>query len=477
MPKKRRSSKNSHSRVARPVAIPRIVEAFADMRESVGQDPDDAWIVQPLAELKRDLLGSTDPTVWRADDLAGLLLDVVPRKVHLDAEDRERLVPTLGDFFSFLEASGRWSARSTPRAELVESLAELEPAFRAALADPARRSMGGNIVEFALSEGLDLTDEQGLAAAMDRFNSLSFEERAAVTDTGRLPDGGTPRSTGGAAGQHGPGAAFGLGPGGRPRLSVVPDLDAGDAGWPDEADWNDDEDEVALADIWPEFLGDPIDPDFEPSAASPSELAAALSGTELVRRADLLLDWLGTGRQVTSTGALRQSDTAEVARLLGLRSLSVRSMWEIPELSLLWSALIAAGFLDLGRTVARPAAKAVAWVPAGADDDRRVDAGTLLFGAALSVFLSEQDDGSTMAAMPPLTFLALTKAAYPGGVHLPGPELGSDDVMAILVHADLTMLASAGVLAVDDDRYRFLPQLLPVLDAVMHQLVEELNAY
>ena len=65
------------------------------MRESVGQDPDDAWILQPLAELKRDHLGNADPTVWRADELAGLLLDVAPRKIHLDAQDRERVVPTL----------------------------------------------------------------------------------------------------------------------------------------------------------------------------------------------------------------------------------------------------------------------------------------------------------------------------------------------------------------------------------------------
>ena len=474
MPKKRKNHRSASARPARAVSIPRLVEEFADMRESVGQDPDDAWVLQPLAELKRDHLGSADPTVWRADELAGLLLDVAPRKIHLDAQDRERVLPTLAEFFAFLEASGRWSARSTPRAELVESLTELEPAVRAALADPARRSMGGNIVEYALSQGLDLSDEKGLAAAMERFNSLSFAERTAVTETGRLPERG---ASDGADDRHRPGAAFGLGPGGRPGLSLVPDLDDGEPAWPGEDDWDDDEDALELADIWPAFLGDPVDPDFAPPTTSAAELAAALSGTELVRRADLLLDWLGTGQQVTSTGALRQADTAEVARLLGLGSLSVRSMWELPELALLWSALVAAGFVDLGRTVARPAAKAVAWVPAGADDDRRVDAGTLLFGAALSVFLSEQDDGSTMAAMPPLTFLALTKAAQPEGVHLPRPELGADDVMAILVHADLTMLASSGVLAVKDDRYTLLPQLLPVLDAVMHQLVEELNAY
>jgi len=468
VPKKRKNRRNTAARSVRAVSIPRLVEDFADMRASAGQDPDAAWILQPLAELKRDLLGSADPTVWRADDVAALLIDVVPRKIHLDAEDRETLVPTLADFFTFLEASGRWSARSTPRAELVEHLAELEPAVRAALTDPARRSMGGNVVEFALSEGSDLSDRAGVAAAMDRFNSLSQEERTSVTDTGRLPDG----SPAGAAADQ-PGAAFGLGPSGRPRLSVVPDLDVDLR--PRRPDQHDD-DELELADIWPDFLGEPVDPDFAPPAASTTQLAAILSGTELVRRADLLLDWLGTGRKVTGTGALRQAETAELADLLGIGPVSARSMWDVPELALLWGALIAAGFLDVGRTVARPAAKVLAWAPSG-DDEARASTTSILFGAALSEFLSEQDDGGTMAMMPPLTFLALTKATQPGGVHLPAPDPATDDVLAMLVHADLRTLAATGVLTVANDRYTLPPQLLLVLDAVMHQLVEELDPF
>lgn len=464
MPKKRKNRKSTTARGSRPVSIQRLVEEFADLRAAGGQDPDDAWILQPLAELKRDLLGSADPTVWRADDVATLLTDVVPRKIHLDAEDRETLVPTLAEFFAFLEASGRWSPRSTPRAELTASLTRLEPTVRAALTDPTRRSMGGNVIDFALAEGFDLSDSAGVAAAMDRFNSLSHEERIAVSDTGRLPDQGTSGTVPGAR----PGSAFGLGPDGRPRLSVVPDLDDDlDPGWPED-------DELELADVWPDFLGEPLDQDFEPPAASTTQLAAILSGMELVRRADLLLDWLGTGRKVTGTGALRQADTAEVARLLGLGPLSVRSMWDVPALSILWAALVAAGFLDVGRTVARPAAKVVAWAPRGDADEARASTSSILLGGALSVFLSEQEDGGTMARMPPLTFLALAKAAQPGGLHLPRPEPGFDDLMATMVHADLRTLAAAGILSVHDDRYTFPPHLLPVLDAVMHQITEQM---
>ncbi|MPV35606.1 hypothetical protein [Georgenia subflava] len=467
MPKSRKSRRRGPGRTPRQVTIPRLVEEFAASREAAGQDGDDAWVLQPLAELKRDLLDSPDPTVWRSDELAELLLDVVPRKIHLDADDRDLLVPTLADFFAFLEAGGRWSARSTPRAELVADLAQHEPAIRAALADPGRRSMGGNIIDFALSQGLDVSDDASLGKVMEMFNALSYEERAAVTETGRLPGAAAPGGTG-AGGDHA-GAAFGLAPDGRPRLSVVPDLDEPD--WPE----GEDPDDVELADIWPGFLGDPLDPDYEPPALSASEQAAALAGTELVRRADLLLDWLGTGKKVTSTGALRQADTAEVVRLLGLDPPPVRSMWDVPELTLLWAALITGGFVDVGRTTVRPATEAAPWEPHGGLADRRVEAGTVLLTAALTAFLALQEDGTTMAHMAPMTFLALTKATQPGGVHL-APDGHDDDVLALLVHADLVALAAAGVLSVSDDRYTLVPQLLPMLDVVMHQVLESLAA-
>lgn len=473
MPKKKRQaprtgSSRTSSRNRRPVSIRPLVDEFAATRQAAGQDPDDAWIVEPLAELKRDLLAGPDPTVWQDDDLADLLLDIVPRKIQLDAVDRERLVPTLVDFFAFLEGTGRWSASSTPYGNLLEALTELAPAVQTALADPARRSMGGNIVAFALSEGTDLSDDHGLAAAMDRFNSLSFEERAAITETGRLPGAGMsdPDDTG----RPRAGAAFGLAVDGRPPLSLVPDLDDGVA--PDGDDW--DGPDLDLADIWPAFLGDPVDPDSMPAMPSPEEQAAALSGTELVRRADVLLDWLGTGRKVTATGALRQADTAEVLQLLGLGTGKVRSMWEVGSLSLLWGALVTGGFLEVDGTTARPAGKVVDWAGPGSPPASRVDACSILFAAALTMFLSQQEDGRTIAQMPPLTFLALTKAVQPDGLTLPPSADVVDDYVAICVRSDLAELTSAGVLTVENDRFRLLPQLLPVLDTVLHTIVGEL---
>ncbi|WP_123919764.1 hypothetical protein [Georgenia muralis] len=338
-------------------------------------------------------------------------------------------------------------------------------------------SIGGNIIEAARSQGFDVTGPAGVAAAMEWFNSLSYEERFAVTETGRLPDDaapGTPQAPGEA------GAAFGLGPGGRPRLSVVPDLGVSwsdDDAWPDEddEDWPDEDDDVELADIWPPFLGDPVDPDAVPAPTSLAEQAAAVSGTTLVRRADALLAWLGDGRRVTSTGALRQADTAEVIGLLGLDDPHVRSMWDVPELALLWTALVAGGFIDLSRTTVSPAAKALPWVGPNGDAEARVNCGNVLFGSALLTFLAEQEDGTTVAAMPPLTFLALTKAAQPGGVHLAAPTHPSADLMAVMVHADLAALATAGVLSVADDRYELPAHLLPVLDVVMQQVVDQLG--
>lgn len=460
MPKKKRRTRKPAGRSPRPsggTPIPRLVDEFRDARHHAGQDPDDAWIIEPLAELKRDLLASPDPTVWTAEDLSTLLLQIVPRKVHLDAEDRQLLVPTVSDFLAYLAASGRWSPRSSPLPEVVDLLDDLAELVPAALADPARRSMGGNILELALAQGVDPTDESDMAVFIDRFNALDDDARHAVTETGRLPETLTPGPA------PGRGAAFGLGQGGRPGLAVVPSLEDDDDG-----------DDFDLTDVWPDFLGEPVDGNAPLAPLSAEESAAALSDTVLVRRADQLLDWLGTGRKLTGTFALRRADTAQVLDLLGIDAGTPRSMWDVPALAMLWNALTAAGFLELRSGTAHPAGRIISWAGADAPAERRLEAGNALIVCALSNYLGVQDDGETLAHLPPLTFLALLKATQPGGVHVPEPQGPAPNLEALLVRLDLLTLVDAGILTREADAF-FLPaNVLSMLPLVMKEATEGL---
>lgn len=259
-----------------------------------------------------------------------------------------------------------------------------------------------------------------------------------------------------------------------PILPNVPVLDL--------PSWSDDEDDDALelAEIWPAFLGEPVDTGYEPPERTVREEAAALAGTVLVRRADALVEWIEDGRAVMEDRALPLDATTDLMGLLGIEPPEdevVTSMWEVPEISILWAALVGAGFVELGATGAAITERVgMEWGGPGSPDLYRVEAAATLFSAALQVYLTVNDDGETPAHVPGLTVLALTKAALPGGVAV-APAGDENDLWAPLVEADLEILAATGVLTVEGGRYHLVPELLPVLDDVMHQVIEEMGEH
>jgi hypothetical protein len=107
------------------------------------------------------------------------------------------------------------------------------------------------------------------------------------------------------------------------------------------------------------------------------EALEVFSSLPLVQRATALLQWVGEGKPVTGTGALRLRDIEAAAACVGVtvcggtkRSDSplpatagsadevptVRSMYEVPQLALLWSALEATELIELKPTKAVPTA-------------------------------------------------------------------------------------------------------------------------
>src|SRR5699024_6261641 len=211
MPKKKRTKRLSRRpKRSVPNQAARLGTTFRTSRLERGLDPDDAWIIDTLIELKRDYLDIADPTVWPAEETEELLTALLPRKVSMDPEDRERVAPVLTDFFTFLHQAGRWSPKSMPFDDVPDLIEALGSTLPEVLSDPSRRGMAGDLFDFARSQGVDLSDQDQQDAFMQRYNTLDEADRRAVTDTGQLAPGSTADQFSGAPVDP-PGAAFGLG--------------------------------------------------------------------------------------------------------------------------------------------------------------------------------------------------------------------------------------------------------------------------
>lgn len=125
-------------------------------------------------------------------------------------------------------------------------------------------------------------------------------------------------------------------------------------------------------------------PEIEVPELSVEEQDSAFAAMPLIQRASSLLEWLGTGKDITSTGALRLKDIEPAAAAVGVKALGRRgarrpfplldqeadlqepllevgTMHDVPVLREIWSALVGAGLVRLGSTRAFPGQGATAW--------------------------------------------------------------------------------------------------------------------
>ncbi|GAB3519783.1 plasmid pRiA4b ORF-3 family protein [Arthrobacter monumenti] len=139
-------------------------------------------------------------------------------------------------------------------------------------------------------------------------------------------------------------------------------------------------------------------PEMDIPDLSESEEALGFSGLELIQRTSRLLEWLGSGKPVTKTGALRRQDIETAAACVGVDArvatasggsgeagrqgaagadaslddedgpLVVRSMYEVPLLSNIWDSLQSCELITVSTTTAKPAAAAEQWLHAGAPE-------------------------------------------------------------------------------------------------------------
>lgn len=193
---------------------------------------------------------------WAAHDLDEFLLDWCPRKVSMPPSQGPELLRVVRGFLAFLAAEGLLADESDPPAALDAALAAGEATFVAALGDASRFGMAKSIVT---SMG-GLPDDHGpesVAAMMEAFNALSFDERGRIL------------------------------------------------GIPDEPQ-----------DPWRQMTAGI---ELPPARAKPSpEATAAASEHALARDVDTIAAFVGTGRRVTAKGNLTVADALALAAKLGL---------------------------------------------------------------------------------------------------------------------------------------------------------------
>lgn len=124
--------------------------------------------------------GDGDYLTWRRSDVDELLLEHVPRKLSASPAEAASIPHSLGAFVEFLAHEALLSERSDPADEIARRAVAQRRAFEDAMADPSRFGMAKRLFEFAGIGADDVVDQSALDEAMERFNSLSFEERGRI---------------------------------------------------------------------------------------------------------------------------------------------------------------------------------------------------------------------------------------------------------------------------------------------------------
>ena len=183
--------------------------------------------------------------------------------------------------------------------------------------------MASRLFGLALEEGVDPSDPAALSDFMERFNDMPYEWRKQLTDGPDLTEGRPVTATS--------------------EPSEPPDLFQ-------EAC----ERAISLGLSGLQLHAGEMVRVIVPAAA---EEATALREMEFVQRMRAMVEWVGAGRPVTQTGAMRRNDTVEWMRRYGLRvtdETKPASMWDIRDIGQPWAIAIETGMLELTSTKVRP---------------------------------------------------------------------------------------------------------------------------
>ena len=214
----------------------------------------------------------------------------------------------------------------------------------------------------------------------------------------------------------------------------------------------------------------------------PEEQALAVfSELPLIQRATALLRWIGFGRPVTGTGALRLRDIEAAAACVGVTVrggtkradaaddvLTVRSMYEVPQLAQMWAALEAAELIELRPTKVVPFEDSEHFL--SGDTSEKLEEFHLFTSCFLEQAVLRHDPGQPweriiaslqasilMAAATPKPPLLERVLAAPD--HAPEAEKAMAGLLASMAISRLEALAELGLLTIDT-HFRVPPPLI-----------------
>ncbi|MBP2412287.1 hypothetical protein JOF48_001086 [Arthrobacter stackebrandtii] len=240
-----------------------------------------------------------------------------------------------------------------------------------------------------------------------------------------------------------------------------------------------------------------------PEPPSAEQELAALSETQLAKHLTSLLQWLGDGKQVTSTGALKLTEIEGAAAAVGLAAkgagrnakrqlipgfnaeglepgtpLIVKTMHELPLLSKIWAALEGGGFIDVGSTKAWPTPNVEAMLSPGHPAHLAALRG--LMANFLSVAVKGEQDWAPWVAPAAEAQAGLLYAAALAGHTIPlslleNPEtlesMGMDEFGGRLLRQRMAELEELGLVTMDG-AVRVRPALVPMVLLAMGGHVE-----
>ncbi len=411
-------------------AIDRVLNLFDRWLGERSSDPRQhagvLQVVRAACEFK-SMFVEPDPTDWPPLVATRIVGEVLPAKIiGADAAYVTAIVPAMQLYLDFLVQTGRWTRandESSTRAALAR-LGDLAPRF----GDPGRQSMAGKVLQLAADEGVDFGHPTALDEFMERFNHRPLEWRRRATGA---PDTGV--------------------------------------------------DAAAINDDTP---GDPVPPDgglgtgtaaappTPPNGVRPGHVAsvtvppaeeewAALAATTLCARVLELAEWVGPGRAVTGTGAMRRDDMRRWCDRWDVSAGSGRNrtMWDVAAIALPWRIGIDCAVIGLDGRRAHPGAR-----PVDGPITDRVLLGRSLVERLLDLVLVPRSiDRQLLDAINHVMLPMLVTMCVPPGQDLDGLDAmltpvptGMDPhdprVVARAVRASMRILGGWGVIVESADR-------------------------
>ncbi len=174
--------------VARVELKNRFAAWCADNGTEIDADPGETLIHYKWGYLDRRM------TRWTSGDLDEIYLELHPAKMIIGEDELDGVLPEAKAFITFLAETGLLDPTSDPADVLLEHLDGMDGPFRKNMADTSRYSFGKRLWSTAMSEGVQLDDEQAVNAFMQDFNRRPVSERERVL--GRLPTSPNRKATG-----------------------------------------------------------------------------------------------------------------------------------------------------------------------------------------------------------------------------------------------------------------------------------------